>query len=389
MTTGTGQLLCDSDDVLRQRRGIKWSRAGPGQIPADFAELDFAVAAPVRHAVLESARLSDFGYPDFDHGTPVRLRELFAERMAVRHGWQVSPERVELSAQIVQALCCVLLALTQPGERVLVHAPTYPPFLTAIRDLGRRPVFLRIDDVADATASGASLPAECERIRLVILCHPHNPTGRVFSAAELDALATFADMHDAVVFSDEIYHDLVFAPATFRPAALTPGLGERMITFTSAAKSFNIPGLRCAVGYFGNTSLHDAYRALPWHLRDGASLVGIEATRAAWRCGDDWLAELRATLSGNRELIRGALHRLPGVAWTPPAAGFLAWLDFARSPLRADPRGEIERHAGVRLSAGDAFGPSYTGFARLNFGTSPERLARILDRIARVLDAKS
>jgi cystathionine beta-lyase len=386
MTSRARQLFCLPDDVLRQRSGIKWSRAGPGELPADFAELDFSVAAPVRQALLRSNKLSDFGYPDFDQGTPVVLKELFSERMRQQHGWVPPPERTELSGQIAQALCCVILTLTEPGDVVLTHAPTYPPFLTAIRDLGRQLVTVPVGDVDNAPQLMSMLPTITQPVRLILLCHPHNPTGHVFAASTLSAVATLANAHNAVVFSDEIYQDLVFAPSVYRPAALTPGLGDRTITFTSAAKSFNIPGLRCAVGHFGSARLHNAYIKLPGHLRDGASIVGVAATLAAWRHGEAWLAELRRTLGDNRELVATGMGRLHGVTWTPPAAGFLAWLNFIGSSVASDPHTVLRRRARVILQAGSAFGSTFAYHARLNFGTSGERLARILDRVAHALD---
>ncbi|MEO3743869.1 aminotransferase class I/II-fold pyridoxal phosphate-dependent enzyme [Plantactinospora sp. B5E13] len=373
------------DDVLRQRTGIKWSRVSPGELPADIAELDFEVAEPVRTALRRAVELHDYGYPDFDQGTPVALQELFATRMHDRYGATVAPERVELSAQITQALCAVVLTLTRPGDGVLVHTPTYPPFLAAISQLGRRPVTVPVRDVEDAEQLTELLPPSVGPIRLIVLCHPHNPTGHVFNRTTLAALAEFTVARDAVVFSDEIYQDLVDDPATYQPVATVPGLADRTVTFTSAAKSFNVPGLRCAVGYFGGSGIHRRYTALPWHLRDGAGILGVAATLAAWRYGDAWLEDLRRTLRDNQALLVERLARLPGVAWTPPSAGYLGWLDLTTSSVAADPRAILRRRAGILLQAGAAFGAAFTGYARLNFGTDRDRLVRILDRLSEAL----
>lgn len=181
-------LSCASDEVLRQRSGLKWSRTVPGELPADIAELDFAIAAPIRQALLRGIALSDFGYPDFRHGTPIALKHVFAERMRRRYGWRPSPDRMELSAQITQALCCVILAFTRPGDAVLTHTPTYPPFLAAIRDLGRRLVTMPVADLEDPKQLVDVLPRAAP-IRLVVLCQPHNPTGQVLGTSTLAALA--------------------------------------------------------------------------------------------------------------------------------------------------------------------------------------------------------
>ena len=136
------RLYCAPDDMLRLRSGLKWSRVGRGELPADIAELDFAVASPIRSALLRAVRLSDFGYPDFAEGSPVTLKKVFSARTRRLYGWTPRTELTELSAQVTQALCCVVLAFTRPGDRVLVHTPAYPPFLAAIREWGKKVVLV-------------------------------------------------------------------------------------------------------------------------------------------------------------------------------------------------------------------------------------------------------
>jgi cysteine-S-conjugate beta-lyase len=378
---------CPNDDALRQRSSIKWSRIGPGELPADIAELDFTAAPAIRHALQKTLDLSDFGYPDFTAGAPVALKEVFCRRMNTRFRWTITPDRVELSSQIVQALCCAILTFTQAGDSVLMHAPVYPPFASAVLELKRRLVTMPVLDVASAAELATTFPIPQRPVRLIVLCHPHNPTGHVFSMSTLSALAHYAASEAAIVFSDEIYQDLVFAQNEYSPAAMIPGLGDRMITFTSAAKSFNIGGLRCAVGHFGTESLQRAYTSLPWHLRDGAGHLGIAATIAAWQHGDDWLSAVRRILLNNRQLIAAAVAKLEPVEWIPPSAGFAAWLNFGSWSLPGDPACLLRQRAGVALQSGALFGPSFDRHARLNFGTSPERLSRMLDRITRALTA--
>lgn len=385
-STGVGGPRCAADDELRRRSSLKWSRSGPDELPADIAELDFEVAPAVQLALRRHLELSDFGYPDFTGGTPVQLTELFGHRMLGRFGWRPTPHLVEVAAQITQALCCVLLAVTAPGDIVLTHSPTYPPFLAAIRDLRRRPVTIPVTTMAHPEQLALTLAAIPRPVRLIVLCHPHNPTGHVFTEAELAALALFASAEDAVVFSDEIYQDLVFSPNLYRPAATTPGLHDRTITFTSAAKAFNIPGLRCAIGHFGTAALHAAYTNLPWHLRNGAGLLGITATLAAWRHGEDWLAALRGALTANRRRVDATVRGLAGASWTTPAAGFLAWLDLGYLCTADEPYAVLKR-AGVAVQPGSVYGAEFSRHVRLNFGTSAERLERILDRLRQALRA--
>jgi cysteine-S-conjugate beta-lyase len=382
-----GLLISPTDDELRRRSGLKWSRTEPGAIAADIAELDFDVAAPISQVLHYSVAHSDFGYPDFTSGTPLRLKHVYSERTATRFGWRPDPDRVELCAQVAQALCCALMAFTEPGDVVVTHAPTYGPIQHAIELLGRRCVTIPVTDLVDATELEDALRARSvqDRVRMMVLCQPHNPTGHVFDATTLGALGSFAERHDVVVFSDEIHQDLVHSPGRSHSPAATRRLAGRTVAFTSAAKSFNIPGLRCAVGHFGSPGLHAAFTRLPWHLRDGASLPGIAATLAAWESGDEWLGSLRRQLLRNRSILIDRLRELECIHWRPPEATYLAWLDLSGSAAAASPRDFFADKANVHLQPGSAFGDDFGAFARLNFGTSEARLCAILERLASAL----
>lgn len=385
------KLIASTDNELRSRTSIKWSRVQPGDIAADVAELDFRVAAPILATLRRSIAHSDLGYPDFSAGTPVRLAEIFSERMERRFGWSPSVGRVEICAQIMQALCCAVLAYTSPGDGVLTHAPTYMPITQMIERLDRRCVTLPVQNLSDLSELHERIAAIYPGIpvRLVVLCHPHNPTGHVFDQSTLEVIGQFADRQNAVVFSDEIYQDLVYDSGQYRSAGAIDGLCDRALVFTSAAKSFNVAGLRCAVGHFGNNDLHETYCRLPWHLRDGSSLLGISATIVAWSNADAWLRELMAQLAQNRHVLIESLGDAPGIRWNPPSATYLAWLDVRGSIAEAEPWDFLHRTAGVTLQAGAAYGAGFDGFVRLNFGTSEARLRDILGRIIGALSAHS
>lgn len=382
-------LSCRTPAELRRRTSLKWSRVAPGHLAADVAELDFDVAPPVLEVLAAAVRRSDLGYPDFTGGTPVRLKDAFAERLDQGFGWRPEPARVELCAQVAQALCCAVLAYTEPGDAVVMHAPTYRPLRAAVEQLGRRAVTVPVEDLRDVArlreaVSAGGVPAG-GRVGLLVLCQPHNPTGHVFDERTLSVLAEYAEAEGLVVFSDEIHQDLAHAPVVVPAPGATPGLSERLVSFTSAAKSFNIPGLRCAVGHFGSAELHATFCRLPWHLRDGASLLGAAATLAAWEHGDPWLQVLREQLLTNRQLVVEALDDLPVVRWTPPDATYLAWLDLSGSPAAQDPRQFFVDRGRLHLQAGADFGPAFRSFARLNFGTSAAVLGLILDRLRTAL----
>jgi cystathionine beta-lyase len=221
---------------------------------------------------------------------------------------------------------------------------------------------------------------EQARCKVLIMVNPHNPTGHSFSAVELKSLAEVVIQQDLLVISDEIYSDLVFPPRSHIPfASLDPEVAARTITLTSASKAFKLAGLCCTVAHVGPPAVRDGLGRPP-HLFGQVSVPGVAATLAAWDWSEPWLNGVLRTLDGNRSLIAKALSGL-GIGYLPPDAGFLAWLDCRALNLRTDPATFFRSRARVRLSPGHHYGPGGRGFVRLSFGTSPEILREICERM--------
>jgi cysteine-S-conjugate beta-lyase len=379
--------LTDLDVLsLQQRLSVKWQFYGRGVLPAWVAEMDFPLAEPIRAVIRRALELDDFGYPQGDE--QIGLGELFSERMRERYAWQADAQQVEVLTDVVQGIYVALQAYTQPGDGALVLTPIYPPFLSAVRETGRR---LLASPLAD-TPTGFVLDLDhiaqrAAEARILLLCHPHNPTGRVWTRAELAALAELALEHDWVVVSDEIHADLTFGERTFVPfASLAPEVAARTITLTSASKAFNIAGLRCAVAHFGSAQLQQRFNAcaLP-HARGSVSILGHYCTKAAWQEGGPWLEEVKGVLARNRTWLGAELtRRLPAVRAHLPEATYLCWLDCRSLNLTQRPAPFFCEHAKVALSDGNWFG-GFDGFARLNFATSEALLDEMLKRMAQAL----
>jgi cystathionine beta-lyase len=374
--------------LLRERRGEKWSLYPADVLPLWVADMDFAVAEPIHRRLQRCLDLGDLGYPR--HPLPTGLPELFAERAGRRDAWQVDPRRVELLSEVVQGIYVALEVFSRPGDGVIVQTPIYPPFLGSLRDLERRLVECPLRPGADGFAMDLEELAEgAAGARMLLLCNPHNPTGRAFRRDELEGIARIAVERDLVVVSDEIHGDLVHPGRRHVPlASLSPEIAARTITLTAASKAFNIAGLRCALAVFGSDALRRRFLGFPRHLRGGLGGLGIEATLTAWRHADPWLEEVRAHLQANRDFVAEFVaQELPGVRHHPPEATYLAWLECRDLDLSPSPYRFFLDQARVALSDGASFGTPGQGYVRINFATSRPILAEALERMAKALRA--
>jgi len=377
-------------DRLRRRRNNKWRHYPPDVLPAWVADMDFPAAPPILEMLRAMVDTSDLGYPKKPPLDP--LHAALTDRMRQRYGWSIDPARVELIADVIQGIYIALETLGEPGQGTWLHTPAYPPLLVAAAET-RRPA---IHDPLVFTATGYALDFERfdrdlpANARFLLLCNPHNPTGRVFTRAELESLAEIALRRDLIILSDEIHADLTYPNFQHIPmASLSPEVAERTVTFTSATKAFNIAGLKCAFAVFGSDALHQRFNAYPRRLRGGLNAFGAEATRIAWTQCDDWLESVRACLDANRQLIAEFVaDRLPGVVYRRPEATYFAWVDCRELELGEEPYDFFQRQAKVALMPGPEFGANGAGWTRINFATSRDILSQILQRMADALKSR-
>jgi cystathionine beta-lyase len=369
--------------ALRRRRTVKWSLYGPDVLAAWVAEMDFDVAEPVKAALLDAVEREDFGY------TPADLTELTtacAGFLADAHGWEVSPARIFPVADVLVGIAGALDVLLPPGGAVVVPTPAYPPFFEIVALGGREVVEVPLASdagrpVLDVDAIGGALERGA---RTVLLCNPHNPTGRAFGHDELAGLAEVVERHDARVVADEVHAPLVHPGSRHVPyATVSPAAAVHSVTVTSASKAWNIPGLKCAQVVTTNHADAACWRALPVFEVAGPTPLGIAASVAAYRSGGPWLQELVEYLDGNRRRLTDLIAtELPGVLYREPDATYLAWLDCSGLALD-DPATFFLNEARVALNDGPAFGMGYDTFVRLNFGTSRALLERIVQAMGK------
>lgn len=381
---------------LRRRRTVKWSLYGGDVLAAWVAEMDFDVAAPIRRALHDAVDRDDLGYVEADLSG---LTGACARFLDAAHGWPVAPTRIFPIADVLSGIALALETFGDTSAPVVVPTPAYPPFFEIVALSGRRavPVPMVIEPAGDGDADRSGLDdrgrwvLDLDRVdaalaggaTAVLLCNPHNPTGRAFERGELNALAEIVERRGARVVADEVHAPLVLGGGRHVPyASVSDTAADHSITVTSASKTYNLAGLKCAQVVATNHADASRWRRLPLFAVPGPTPLGIAASIAAYAEGTDWRRELLERLDANRRLIGALLdEHLPEVRYRMPEATFLAWLDCTDLGLE-DPAGHFLDRGRVAVSDGPAFGAGHEQFVRLNFATSPELLAQIVERMA-------
>lgn len=376
--------MFDFDRIIDRRAtgSLKWDRyAGRDVLPLWVADMDFNAPPAVLEALQRRAAHGVFGYTH----APTELVEVILARLWQRYRWRVEAEALVWLPGLVVGLNVACRAVGEAGDQVLTMTPIYPPFLSAPK-LSER-TLATVPMVQDggrwlidfAALEAAVTPAS----RLLLLCSPQNPTGRVFTAEELGRLAAFCRRHDLVLCSDEIHCDLVLEPGCehLPTAAFDADAAARTITLMAPSKTFNLPGLNCAFAIIQNAGLRRRFQRAMAGIVPYVNLFGYVGALAAYRDSGDWHAALLDYLRGNRDLVGEALKEMPGLRATPGEATYLTWID-ARETGLDDPAAFFEQ-AGVGLSDGREFGAP--GFVRLNFGCPRPVLQQALERMRKAL----
>jgi cystathionine beta-lyase len=369
-------------DELRQRSSTKWRKYPEDILPFFVAEMDYALAPAITRVLTRAVELGDTGYTPPEPG----VREAFVGFADRRWGWTVDPQTVFWTADVMMGVVEILRAVTRPGDRVVVTPPVYPPFYDTVEEAGavveRVPLVasdagweLDLRGIEEALAGGA---------RAVLLCNPHNPTGTVHTAESLAALAEIVAAHDAIVVSDEIHGPLAYDEASFTPFLTVSDAARRSgYAVTSASKSYNLAGLKCAVMVGGGLEQAKVLRALPWEVEWRTGLFGALANNAAFAAESDvWLDSLLAALDANRRLLADLLaEHLPAARYRIPDAGFLAWVDVSAYGWGDNPATYLRREARVAFHHGPLFGDEGKGHVRINFACSPDLLREAIRRV--------
>ncbi|HLV12788.1 MAG TPA: PatB family C-S lyase [Trueperaceae bacterium] len=371
---------------LRTRECAKWRRYPGDVLPLWVAEMDFALADAIKAAIKDHVDGDDLGYPA-PGGMP-GLREAVAERLERRYGASFPVDGIKPLGSTVAGMVYACRAFADPGDEVLLLTPLYPPFKRSVVETERVPVEVELvrGEERYELDMDAVRAAVTERTRLLMLCNPHNPIGRMYTRAELEALAELALEHDLTVVSDELHADIAYGGEHVPFASLAPEVAARTLTLYGPTKAFNFPGLGISFALTSGPAVLERLAGATGGLHSWPSRLAEAATLAAYRHCDDWLAAALDYLRGNRDKVVSFVRsELPGAGVHVPEATYLAWLDLRGTGLGARPAERLADVAKVGLNEGAEFGAGGEGFVRLNFATCQEVLDEALDRLAGAL----
>ena len=367
-------------DPIIDRRGshcVKWDMmeaiygvpAGDG-LAMWVADMDFRPPECVLRAVQDQVDHGIVGY----FGDDRAYRDAIRWWMAERHGWDVDPAAIFTTHGLVNGTAMCVDTWTAPGDGVALFTPVYHAFAKVIRANGRRVVECEL--AYDGARYSPDFDAWDEVIaregaRMMVLCSPHNPNGRVWTRAELEGFAALARRHDLVLVSDEIHHDLVYPGQAHVPMAAIDGIADRLVMMTAPTKTFNI-----ARAHTGNVIVHDgalraAFERRMMGLGMSPNSFGLFMATAAYSPeGAAWVDGLMHYLDGNRRVFDEGVNAIPGLRSVPLEATYLSWVDFSGTGMaREEFTRRVEQDARIAVNHGPTFGKGGESFLRFNIAT--------------------
>lgn len=386
----------DFDSVIERRntRSLKYDFGAERGMPEDIlpmwvADMDFRTSSYIEDALIERAKEGVFGYSEAK--TP--YFEIVRDWMVRRHNWSPKEEWLVKTPGVVTALAMAVKAYTEPGDAVLIQLPVYYPFAEVIEDNGRRVVSSDLyrggDNRYHTDFEDFEQKITDNKVKLLLLCNPHNPVGRVWTREELIRLGDICVKHDVIVASDEIHEDFVFAGKHQVFAGLKEEYEDRCIVCTSPSKTFNLVTMVLSNIFIPNSDLRKRFRK----QLDAAGIsqlgvMGLIACETAYSKGEEWYLTMLEYVRGNIAFVKKYVaQNLPGVTMTEHEGTYLVWLDFSGTGLSdAEIEDRIVHKAKLWLDGGTMFGESGKGFQRINVACPRSVLEEAMERLKEALD---
>ena len=393
------RMIYDFDQVI-DRRGTasyKWDQltalfGGEDVLPLWVADMDFVTAQPIVEAVTRRAQSGIYGYTFRDAPWTEAIQGWYRRR----HGWDIAKDAIVMSPSVVTSLSLAVELFSEPGAGVIIQTPVYYPFYDVVRKNGREVLknALRIseetglyemdyDDLEKHMRAGA---------KLMLLCNPHNPGGRVWTRDELAKLAALSAQYGVTVVSDEIHGDLVFAPHAYTPyAAISEEAAASSISLLAPTKTFNLPGIGSSLVVANDsakrTKLTNTIQRLSLHMQNHFSHF---ATIAAYNEGDEWLDQLLPYVKANIDYATDTLRaKAPMLKVMPPEGTYLLWVDARELGLHGKPMQQfMNAEAKVAFNEGSMFGDEGNGWVRINCACPRSTLEEALRRFVGAIERK-
>jgi len=353
-------------------------------LPMWVADMDFACPEPVIRALKQRVDHGIFGYTRPDAADLAAV----VSWMTKRHGWQIQADWIVSTPGVVPALHMLVRAFTQPGDRVLVQRPVYYPFFSAIKsndchivsnslELADNHYHMDFQDLEEKTAD--------PKVKLAILCSPHNPVGRVWNAEELRRFGRICKHNNVLIISDEIHADLVYPGRQFVPFSMVDSdFSSNSIICTAPSKTFNLAGLQTSNIIIADEGYRDQFKhAIQANGLYGVNPFGMTACRAAYENGEAWLDALLSYLHENlQHMLRYFSNNIKDIKLIQPEGTYLVWLDCRSLGLNSRELNDLVlNQAGVCFDPGSLFGPEGDGFQRINIACPRSLLMEALERI--------
>lgn len=352
-------------------------------LPLWIADMDFASGDFILQAMQERVEHGVMGYTCRCDS----FWEAIQGWLERKSGWVVDRSWLEFSPGVVSGLVFGMTANTKEGDGVLIQPPVYHPFANVIRENNRRVVnnVLVQDENGVYGIDFEDFEAKLQDVKVFLLCNPHNPSGRVFTRAELERMGDLCVKYGVVIISDEIHMDFVFKPSEhIHFASLKPEFADISITLSAPSKSFNIAGLCTAYAIIPNEKLREKYRLQMQKIHcDNTNIFGIVALKAAYTKGEQWMSEILEYLEGNIDWVLNFLKsEIPSVTCVKPEATFLLWLDFkAWGMSSAEVHDFLVKEAKLGMNIGTMYGDGGEGFMRMNIGAPRVVIERAMTQL--------
>ena len=378
------QINFDEMIPRRDTNSVKWDSAADAEVlPMWVADMDFRTAPAITEALRQRVEHGIFGYTR----VPDAYYEAVVNWFARRHGWQMQQEWILYTISVVPALSATIKALTEPGDKVLMQTPVYNCFFSAIRNNGCEIADNRLiyeNNTYRIDFEDLERKASDDKVKLMLLCNPHNPAGRVWTREELTRIGEICLRHGVIVVSDEIHCEFTYPGHAYTPfASISDDFLYCSVTCVSPSKAFNIAGLQIANIVCANEAVrHRINEVINLHEINNVNPFGVIATIAAYNEGESWLLQLLDYLRGNYECMRDyCAKHLPDFPIAELEGTYLAWMDCRKLRLSSKELEErLLQEAKLWLNAGTMYGDAGEGFMRWNLACPRARMLEGLER---------